>query len=155
MKLKNVNKKVKKSLTLAMVTTMVGTQVLVNVNTINALSKNSITRPDSITLNKIGEYKAGEADADGGVAEIVTYNKENDKMYTISGADKKIHIVDMSNLEKNGSSELSSSTIVNVEEEIKKFDDKFEYGDITSIDINYEKKIIQFNIQITLKLEKY
>lgn len=142
MHLGKTNEKVKKALTLAMITTMVGTQLITNTDIVNAL-----TNKDSISINKIGQYKAGDANKDGGVAEIVTYNKENNKMYTISGTDKKIHVVDMSTLEKNKSTELKSTKIINVEEEIKKFDDSFKYGDITSIDINYEKKIVVATVQ--------
>ena len=38
------------------------------------------------------------SDSDGGIAEIVKYNKDNKKMYIVNGAAQSVDIVDISKM---------------------------------------------------------
>ena len=47
------------------------------------------------TLEKIAGYSTGYSDQEGGVAEIVAYNQDNQKFYLVNGREKKLDIVSL------------------------------------------------------------
>lgn len=108
-------------------------------------SVSAATFSDAINVNKIASYSTGLSDKDGGVAEIVKYNPDNQKFYVINGKLQTIDIVDLSSLESNTLQNLSKEKSINIAELLNS--DSFQYGDLTSIDINTEKQIVAAAVQ--------
>lgn len=92
-------------------------------------------------IEKVASFSAGSSSEDGGAAEIVKYNKDNNKLYVINGIESKIHIVSLENANGN----LDEDSIIDVKSFVEK--DGFVYGDITSISINNERKEIAVSVQ--------
>nr|WP_194201631.1 choice-of-anchor I family protein [Metabacillus mangrovi] len=98
-----------------------------------------------IDLSKIAGYSTGSQDEEGGVAEIIKYNKDNKKFYLINGKTQTIDIVSLSELKKGKNQELKKETSINIAEAVNS--DSFTYGDVTSIDVNTRKKVIVAAVQ--------
>lgn len=92
-------------------------------------------------IEKVASFSTGSSSEDGGAAEIVKYNKDNNKFYVINGIMSQIHIVTLD----NASGTLNEDSIINVKSFVEK--DGFVYGDITSISINNERKEIAVSVQ--------
>ncbi len=111
--------------------------------------------PANISLNKFGSFDTGIGmNADGGSAEIVKYNSDNDKFYLVSGNKAALDIVSVVAEGENG----EIKTVFNEEtdridfnklvaDNASKFAAGFEYGDITSVAINTELDVIAVAIQ--------
>ncbi|MDF2838176.1 MAG: Ig domain protein group 2 domain protein, partial [Paenibacillus sp.] len=86
---------------------------------------------DAFQVNKLGEYVVG-SNEDGGVAEIVKFNKDNGKFYLVNGAANppSLDIVSLGN--GQGNLELDKRVLVKDLAET----DGFLFGDLTSVDIN-------------------
>ena len=56
----------------------------------------------SLDLTKIAGYSAGQFDVDGGVMEIVAYNRENGCAYAVNGKSGKLAVIPMSELKNTG-----------------------------------------------------
>ena len=108
---------------------------------------------ESIFLNKAAEYSTGYSDADGGVAEIVQYNEDNDKLYLVNGHTGSVDIVSVElygdgELETNfneASDRIDMRTLIG--ENSERFAEGFEYGDVTSVAINAERDVIALAVQ--------
>lgn len=106
----------------------------------------SITLAESsLDVKKIASYSTGITDEDGGVAEIVKYNKDNEKFYVINGKAQTIDVVDLSGLYSTEVQNLQKEKSINIADVVNS--DSFQYGDLTSIDINTDKKIIAAAVQ--------
>lgn len=88
----------------------------------------------------LSSYATGNTNADGGVAEIVKFNEENDCMYLVSGQTQTLDIVQVL---ADGSTKL-----------IKKVDiaslgkaNGFSAGDITSVDVNTDRDLVAIAVQ--------
>ena len=92
-------------------------------------------------IEKVASFSTGSSSEDGGAAEIVKYNKDNNKFYVINGIKSQIHIVSLDNASGN----LNEDSIINVKSFVEKYG--FVYGDITSISINNERKEIAVSVQ--------
>ncbi|MGL5531701.1 MAG: choice-of-anchor I family protein [Culicoidibacterales bacterium] len=99
----------------------------------------------TLTINKIAGYSTGMASEDGGVAEIVKFNADNNKFYLINGLTQTIEIVDLANFDVATNTVLTKEKEINLAEALN--DDTFTFGDITSIDINTTKKVIVAAVQ--------
>lgn len=108
-------------------------------------SVSAATFSDTIDVKKIASYSTGLTDKDGGVAEIVKYNPDNQKFYVINGKLQTIDIVDLSSLKTNTHQDLSKEKSINIAELLNS--NTFQYGDLTSIDINTENQIIAAAVQ--------
>lgn len=108
-----------------------------------AVAPATIAYTNQITMDQIASYSVGEVDADGGIAEIVKYNKDNGKFYLVNGSAEPptVEIVKLdttkSVLEKE--KDIPIQTLAE--------HDGFVYGDVTSVDINTEKKRISVSVQ--------
>jgi len=96
-------------------------------------------------LSYIGAYSVGETSADGGIAEIVKYNKDNKRIYMVNGALGSLDIVDAGTLR---SGKFTGLTLY------KRIDIKtmgtahgFDYGDLTSVAINTKNKMVALAVQ--------
>ncbi|CAM3574987.1 choice-of-anchor I family protein [Paenibacillus lupini] len=99
---------------------------------------------DTLSISKIGSFSLGQTDADGGVAEIVKYNKDNNKFYLVngSGSPPSLEIIGLGNATGN----LVTEKTVKVEE-LSEEHGEFNYGDLTSVDINTTTKRIAISVQ--------
>ncbi|MEH7748509.1 choice-of-anchor I family protein [Neobacillus drentensis] len=96
-------------------------------------------------LKEIGNYQTGMSNKDGGIAEIVKYNKDNQKMYLVNGASQSVDIVSVANIKSNQKTELKIDTRLNITAMGQAHG--FSVGDITSIDVNTIEKIIAIAVQ--------
>ncbi|MFC0214004.1 choice-of-anchor I family protein [Paenibacillus chartarius] len=86
---------------------------------------------DLFSITKIGSYQAASPNEDGGVAEIVKFNKENGKFYLVNGASNPPSL-DIVSLGNGASPEKVKSVAVKELSETE----GFVYGDLTSVDVN-------------------
>ncbi|TDL32017.1 Ig domain-containing protein [Jeotgalibacillus sp. S-D1] len=100
---------------------------------------------NSLEVSKIAGYDTGFMDEDGGVAEIVKFNEDNKKFYLINGKAQTIDIVDTSKMTGDDPQELENEKSINIAEALNS--DTFEYGDLTSIDVNTEKQVVVAAVQ--------
>lgn len=86
---------------------------------------------DQISVGMIGHYSVGTANKDGGVAEIVKYNKDNGKFYLVNGSTQpaSLEIISLGN-----GSNLQMDKRINIEELANT--EGFQFGDLTSVDVN-------------------
>lgn len=97
---------------------------------------------DQIKLRKIGSYQVGVTNADGGVAEIVRFNKDNGSFYLVNGAIQP-PTVDIVKLTPEGATEKVKSIDVAALVD----SDTFQVGDLTSVDINTKEKYVAVAVQ--------
>ncbi len=81
----------------------------------------------ALTLDRTGDVTLGSADPDGGVAEIVAYNADNQKAYVVNGQNG---LLDVISVNEDGS--LSVDQEIQVRDLIAGFD----YGDMTSVAVD-------------------
>ncbi|WP_340008077.1 choice-of-anchor I family protein [Paenibacillus sp. FSL K6-0276] len=98
--------------------------------------------PDLLSVTKIGGYSVGVTNKDGGVAEIVKFNRDNGKFYLVNGSSHPA-TVDIVNLKNSSNPQKEYSINVEQLSEV----DGFTYGDLTSVDINTATKRIAVAIQ--------
>lgn len=95
-----------------------------------------------IFWNKTAAFATGDSDAEGGIAEIVQYNAENDKIYLVNGKTGTLDIVSMSsyNTDELATTFDESTDRIDIRQMIANNADKFpagfEYGDVTSVALN-------------------
>ena len=95
------------------------------------------------TMHEIANYNTNAgADGDGGVAEIVKYNKYNQTMYLVSGKTQSVHIVNLSNVSSDSNINLDATKTITLES-IGITDAE----DITSVDVSPDGKEIAIAIQ--------
>ncbi|CAH1207773.1 hypothetical protein PAECIP111893_02777 [Paenibacillus plantiphilus] len=97
---------------------------------------------DTLTIEQIGHYSVGVSNKDGGVAEIVKYNRDNEKFYLVNGATTPptldiVALAASQSLQKERSIDVKSLAET----------DGFSFGDLTSVDINTETKRIFLAVQ--------
>ncbi|MEK3883135.1 choice-of-anchor I family protein [Paenibacillus sp. PL2-23] len=94
-------------------------------------------------LNKIGSYEVGTHSEDGGVAEIVKYNKDNGKFYLVNGSSNppSLDIVSLG----NGEGELKKEKTVLVKELAET--NGFVFGDLTSVAISIGTDLVYVSVQ--------
>ena len=95
---------------------------------------------DTGFVKELSSYSVGSANDDGGVAEIVTYNKEDKVFYVVSGVTQSIDLV---KINSDGSTKLKKRL------EIKKvLEGKgINAGDMTSVSYSDEKNLIAVAVQ--------
>ena len=97
---------------------------------------------DKLAMRMIGHYSVGTSNKDGGVAEIVKYNKDNGKLYLVNGSTQPASL-EIVSLGADGS--LLKDKQINVEDLAST--GGFLYGDLTSVDINTKTKQVVVAVQ--------
>ncbi|WP_082360750.1 choice-of-anchor I family protein [Bacillus sp. FJAT-28004] len=98
---------------------------------------------DTLNISKIGEYSIGLSNKDGGVAEIVKFNKDNAKFYLVNGSGNPPSL-DIVSLGSGSGTLIKEKTIlVKPMAEVE----GFVYGDLTSVDINTTTKRVSVAVQ--------
>ncbi len=100
----------------------------------------------SLDINLITKYSIGEANEDGGLVEIIAYNKKAKKAYAVAGAKGILVTVDMMDLSK----ELRGTSI-KMKDIITATDKNFDYGDMSSVAINDANT----HIAVALQADEY
>lgn len=91
-------------------------------------------------VRELSTYSVGEAHEDGGVAEIVTYNKKDGRFYVVSGKTQSIDIVE---IKSNGKTEkIKTVEIGKVLEGTG-----INAGDMTSVSYSDEKELLAVAVQ--------
>jgi len=106
------------------------------------LSTNASEYEDRFTVTKIGQYSVGVTNEDGGVAEIVKYNKDNGKFYLVNGSSNP-PTLEIVSLTDGGTMDRDITVPVRALAET----DGFTYGDLTSVDINTTTKRVYVSVQ--------
>jgi len=96
-------------------------------------------------LSHIGTYSAGETSTDGGIAEIVRYNKDNKRIYMVNGALGSLDIVDAGALRSGKFTGLTLYKRVDIN--AMGAANGFVYGDLTSVAISAKNKMIALAVQ--------
>lgn len=91
-------------------------------------------------VRELSSYSLGRANADGGVAEIVTYNKDDKVFYVVSGVTQSIDLV---KINSDGSTECKKR--INIGDVLKGQD--INVGDMTSVSYSDEKKLLAVAVQ--------
>lgn len=91
-------------------------------------------------VRELSSYSVGRANADGGVAEIVTYNKDDKVFYVVSGVTQSIDLV---KINSDGSTECKKR--INIGDVLKGQD--INVGDMTSVSYSDEKKLLAVAVQ--------
>lgn len=81
----------------------------------------------SLQMSRTGDVVLGTANADGGVAEIVSYNPDNKKAYVVNGQAGVLNVVTV-----NADGSLTTEESIQVQDLI----DGFTYGDMTSVAVD-------------------
>lgn len=98
-------------------------------------------------MSKIASYTSGEANEDGGVAEIIKYNSDNQQFYLVNGQSQRIDIVSLEALQQHGNLNLTAEHQIDVSHMIP----SFVPGDVTSIDVDTQHDLLAVAVQA----EKY
>ncbi|MCM3747693.1 choice-of-anchor I family protein [Paenibacillus pasadenensis] len=97
---------------------------------------------NSFGMTKIGEYRVGMSNEDGGVAEIVKYNRDNGRFYLVNGSANppSLDIVEL----QQGAMELHARVDIKA---LAEQENGFKFGDLTSVDVNTEAKRVFVAVQ--------
>ncbi|MGN1104951.1 MAG: choice-of-anchor I family protein [Candidatus Coproplasma sp.] len=112
-------------------------------------------RQTDLTLNKVAQFNTGFSSADGGVAEIVKYNKDNGKVYLVNGKMQTLDIISLGVYAENADelqTDFNEATdridfSKMVAEHSADFEAGFAVGDITSVAVNNELKVVAVALQ--------
>lgn len=97
----------------------------------------------SLKMELVGRYNSEAMCADGGSLEIVAYNRTNGYAYAVSGIKGKLIAVDLNN-------NMDSDKVVSLngtEYDVKSLVSGFTYGDITSVAVSPNGKMLAVAIQ--------
>lgn len=99
---------------------------------------------DLLNISQIASYSVGTPNKDGGVAEIVKFNRDNGKFYLVNGSSNppSIEVVPLS-----GQGTLVKERTIAIKSLVETQESGFQYGDLTSIDINTTTKTIAAAVQ--------
>ena len=99
----------------------------------------------SIAVEQIARYDSGMTDADGGVMEIVDYNKKNGWAYAINGKAGVLTAIPIKVLEEKSGVSLLEGNNIDVRALVSI--DGFKYGDMTSVAISPDGELLVAAIQ--------
>lgn len=108
--------------------------------TVNKVTVDINTTSDTGLVEYLSSYSTGYTNKDGGVAEIVMFNKENDCMYLVSGQTQTLDIVKVND-------DGSTSLVKKVDVAELGIANNFSAGDITSVDVNTCLNLVAIAVQ--------
>lgn len=101
---------------------------------------------NSVALNKLGSYISGISNPDGGVAEIVSYDKSNNNAWVVNGATGMLDIISLVPVTCNTGTALTATSI-DIRNLVETTDNGFSYGDMTSVSVNSDLGIVAVALQ--------
>lgn len=97
----------------------------------------------SLKMELVGRHNSGAMNEDGGSLEIVTYNSSNGYAYAVSGVKGKLIAVDL-----NGKMDSDNVVALNgTEYDVRSLVNGFAYGDMTSVAVSPDGKMLAVAIQ--------
>ena len=102
---------------------------------------------EGITMHKSASYSSGEYNVDGGVMEIIAYNKSNQKAYAVNGQSGVLAVIDLSAMEGNGSDIELSAENIDIRSLVGEMDSSFSYGDMTSVAVSPDGSLVALALQ--------
>lgn len=106
------------------------------------VKNDSFEQDARLTMQKAGGITLGEANGDGGVAEIVSFNADTNKAYVVNGQESVLNIFDV---KADGS--FGEAEKLNIQELMKAKDPAFAYGDMTSVAVDTETDRVAVALQ--------
>ena len=106
------------------------------------VKEDSFEQDAQLTMQKAGGITLGEANGDGGVAEIVSFNADTNKAYVVNGQESVLNIFDV---KADGS--FGEAEKLNIQELMKAKDPAFAYGDMTSVAVDTETDRVAVALQ--------
>ncbi|WP_458406712.1 choice-of-anchor I family protein [Anaerotignum sp.] len=100
----------------------------------------------ALDLVKIGGYDTGFSNKDGGVAEIISYDKVKNQAWVVNGATGKLDILSLDNVTSGISNKMPAKSL-DIPAIVAKAVPDFHYGDMTSVAVNNEKGIVAVALQ--------
>lgn len=101
----------------------------------------------SLNLTQIARYTSGQFNVDGGVMEIVAYNRANGFAYAINGQSGLLAAISLENLAAGSSVARLSGTDIDVKALVEAADSSFRYGDMTSVAISPDSATLAAALQ--------
>ena len=102
---------------------------------------------ESITMHKSASYSSGEYNVDGGVMEIIAYNKTNQKAYAVNGQTGTLAVIDLGVMDGNGSGIELSAESIDIRSLVESVDSSFSYGDMTSVAVSPDGSLVALALQ--------
>ena len=102
---------------------------------------------EGITMHKSASYSSGEYNVDGGVMEIIAYNKTNQKAYAVNGQSGTLAVIDLGVMSGNGSGIELSAESIDIRSLVESEDSSFSYGDMTSVAVSPDGSLVALALQ--------
>lgn len=99
----------------------------------------------ALKMSKIAGYSANTVNTDGGIMEIISYNKTNGYAYAINGKSGKLTAISLLHL-NNGYAVLNGID-TDVKQIVEAADKNFNYGDMTSVSVSPDGKKLVVALQ--------
>ena len=106
------------------------------------VKEDSFEEAARLTMQKAGGITLGTPNADGGVAEIVSFNADTNRAYVVNGQESVLNIFDV---KADGS--FGEAEKLNIQELMKAKDPAFAYGDMTSVAVDTETDRVAVALQ--------
>ena len=100
-----------------------------------------------LNLTQIARYTSGQFNVDGGVMEIVAYNRANSFAYAINGQSGLLAAISLENLAAGSSVARLSGTDIDVKALVEAADSSFRYGDMTSVAVSPDSATLAAALQ--------
>ena len=99
-----------------------------------------------LSVSQIGGYESGQFNVDGGVMEIVAYNRNTGRAYAINGQSGALASISLKDLE-SGAFEKLEGTDIDVKGLVEAADSGFAYGDMTSVAVSPDQTTLAAALQ--------
>ncbi len=110
------------------------------------LKNDGFENETAIALDKIGAYVTGISNKDGGVAEIVSYDAENNNAWVVNGTTGMLDIISLANVTCAVSDEMTAESL-DIKALVAAVAPDFAYGDMTSVAIHSQLGIAAVALQ--------
>jgi len=98
-------------------------------------------------LSLIGRYSVGSQNSDGGIAEIVVFNKDNNRIYMVNGALGSLDIVDAGSLRSGRFADMPLYKRIDVSGMAQA--NGFVFGDLTSVAVSAKNQFLALAVHHT------
>ena len=101
----------------------------------------------SLNLTQIARYTSGQFNVDGGVMEIVAYNRANGFAYAINGQSGLLAAISLDDLAAGSFVARLSGMDIDVKALVEAADSSFRYGDMTSVAVSPDSATLAAALQ--------
>lgn len=99
----------------------------------------------SLLVEQVARYDSGISNKDGGVTEIIDYNTKTGFAYVVNGYKGVLTAISLNDISDSESLLSLSGTDINIKDLVER--DGFVYGDMTSVSISHDGKLLAVAIQ--------